>query len=157
MSTLTVRAASRDGTQHAAPGVPRHVRALTRGWGVFMLAMAGVNGWLAATGQAHVYAEFAETASLDLYRDAWQTLVEPHPLPWVLALIVFEATAGAATLTRARARLLGLGAAVVFIVALTPGSAYTLANPLLAALPAYLFVRYVRADRDARQDHGRLG
>lgn len=143
--------------QYAASGVPRHVRALTRGWGVFMLAMAGVNGWLATTGQADVYAEFADAAYLDLYRDAWQTLVEPHPLPWVLALIVFEATAGAATLSRGRARLLGLGAAVVFIVALTPGNAYTLYNPLLAALPAYLFARYVQADRDATQDHQRRG
>jgi hypothetical protein len=121
---------------------------MTRGWGVFMLGMAGLNGWLAATGQADVYSEFADDAYLDLYHDAWHTLVEPHPLPWVLALIAFEATAGAATLTSGRARLLGLGAAAVFIVALTPGNAYTLGNPLLAALPAYLLVRHLRAGGD---------
>lgn len=133
-------------------GPSKHVRILTGGWGVFMLAMAGVNGWLAATGQADVYADFADAAYLDLYRDAWQTLVEPHPLPWVLALTAFEAAVGAATLTRGRARLVGLGASAAFVVALTPGNAFTLGNPLLAALPAYLLVRHLRAHRTLRSD-----
>jgi hypothetical protein len=147
MPTLTTRPAARGSVRNARSGVPEHVRVLTRGWGVFMLAMAGVNGWLAATGQADVYADFADAAYLELYRDAWHTLVEPHPLPWVLALTGFEATVGVATLTSGRARLLGLGAAAVFIVALTPGNAYTLGNPLLAALPTYLFARHVLAGR----------
>lgn len=114
-----------------------------------MLAMAGVNGWLAATGRAEVYAQFADDAYLELYRGAWQTLVEPHPLPWVLALTAFEAAVGVATLASGRVRLFGLGAATVFIVALTPGNADTLANPLLASLPAYLFARHVLARREA--------
>lgn len=149
MSTQLTRPTSQVPQQQAPSDLPTHVRVLTTGWGVFMLAMAGVNGWLAATGQADVYAEFADTAYLDLYRDAWQTLVEPHPLPWVVALTAFEAAAGAATLTPGRARLAGLGASAAFIVALTPGNAYTLGNPLLAALPAYLLVRHLRALRAA--------
>jgi hypothetical protein len=154
MPTLLTRSASLGPAQHAPLGTPKHVRVLTRGWGVFMLAMAGVNGWLAVTGRADVYAQFADGAYLDLYRNAWQSLVEPHPLPWVLALTAFEAAAGAATLASGRARLLGLGAATVFIVALTPGNADTLVNPLLAVLPAYLFARHLLARREAMRAQG---
>jgi hypothetical protein len=154
MPAPLTRPASQGPAQHAPLGTPKHVRVLTRSWGVFMLAMAGVNGWLAATGRADVYAQFADGAYLDLYRDAWRTLVEPHPLPWVLALTAFEAAAGAATLTSGRARLLGLGAATVFIVALTPGNADTLVNPLLAVLPAYLFARHLLARREAMRAQG---
>lgn len=122
----------------------RTVRRLTTGWGWFMLSMAGVNAWLAATGESQLYVEFAETAHLELYRDAWEALVEPHPLPWVVALVAFEAAAGAATLGDGRRRLAGLWASALFVLALTPANAYTLGNPLLAALPAYLAVRHQR-------------
>jgi hypothetical protein len=106
---------------------------------------------LAATGEADVYVEFADEAYLQLYRDAWETLVEPHPLPWVLALTAFEASIGIATLRPGRARLVALAASAVFIAALTPGNAYTLGNQLLAALPAYLCVRQWRAGQQTHQ------
>lgn len=133
------------------PERPRHLRGLTRGWGVFMLAMAGVNGGLAAAGQAQVYVAFADTTPLSLYRTAWDTLVAPAPLPWVVALTGFEAAVGLATLGRGRTRVLGLAAATVFIVALTPAAPpYTLGNPVLAALPAYLAIRHHQADTATR-------
>jgi hypothetical protein len=117
-----------------------------------MLAMAAVNGALAATGRSQLYVEFINDTYIEAYRRAWETLVAPHPLPWVLALIVFEAAAGVATLRGGRARLVGLAASVVFVAALTPASPYTLGNPVLAALPGYLFVRQLRASRQPPLD-----
>lgn len=130
-------------------GLPRHVRLLTAGWGWFMLAMAAVNGALAATGRTQLYVEFIDDAYLEVYRRVWETLVAPHPMPWVVALIVFEAGVGAATLRDGPWRLMGLAASAVFVAALTPANPYTLGNPVLTALPAYLFVRHLRVRRQA--------
>lgn len=125
---------------------------MTAGWGWFMLAMAAVNGGLVAAGHSQLYVEFIDDTYVEGYRRAWETLVAPQPLPWVLALIVFEAAAGVATLRGGRARLVGLAASVVFVVALTPASPYTLGNPVVAALPGYLFVRQLRAGRQSSLD-----
>lgn len=130
-----------------AAGLPRHVRLMTAGWGWFMLAMAAVNGAMAAAGRSQLYVAFIDDTYVELYGRAWETLVAPQPLPWVLALTVFEAAVGAATLRGGRARLVGLAASAVFVAALTPASPYTLGNPVLAALPAYLLVRHVRTRR----------
>ena len=48
---------------------------MTGGWGWFMLAMATVNGALAATGHSQLYVAFIDDTYLELYRRAWKTLV----------------------------------------------------------------------------------
>jgi len=92
---------------------------------------------MAAAGRSQLDVEFIDQTYLELYRRAWETLVAPRPLPWVLALTVFEAAVGAATLRRGRVRLIGLAASAVFVAVLPPaGRPYTLGNPGLSALPA---------------------
>lgn len=121
-----------------------------------MLAMAAVNGAVAAAGRSQLYVEFIDDTYVEFYRRAWELLVASRPLPWVLALTAFEAAVGAATLRGGRARLVGLAASAVFVAALTPAGPYTLGNPVLAAVPVYLLVRHVRArGQPARQ--GRIG
>lgn len=93
--------------RRAAAGVPGHVRFLTAGWGWFMLAMAAVNGAMVMAGRSRLHVEFIDDTYVELYRRAWETLVAPRPLPWVLALIAFEATVGVTTLRGGRARLAG--------------------------------------------------
>ena len=120
---------SRPADTGAPVAVPRHVRRMTTAWGSFMLAMAAVNGALAAAGRSQVYVEFVTEAYLDVYRRAWDALVAPHPLPWVLALVAFEAAIGWATLRSGRLRVIGLAGSAAFVVALTPAGPYTLGTP----------------------------
>lgn len=128
-----------------ASSLPRHVEVMSRGWGGFMIAMAGVNAWLAATGRAGDYRRFAEASRLPWYRRAFDAVLRHHPLPWVMGLVAFEAATGAATLAPGRTRLVGLGASTAFVLALTPANPATYANPLIAAVPGYLLARHLRA------------
>lgn len=59
-----------------------------------MVAMAAVNAGLAAAGHSQLYVDFIDDTDVEVHRRAWETLVAPQPLPWVLALIGFEAAVG---------------------------------------------------------------
>jgi hypothetical protein len=123
------------GSSTASPHQPRAFVVARRAYGAFFVAMAAVNVVLAAS-DLDLYRGFADEAFLDLYRQAWASVVSPHVEVLVPLLIAFELAVGV-TLWWARARALRvtLWLVVAFHLALVPANAYAAWNLLLVLLP----------------------
>jgi hypothetical protein len=88
-------------------------------FGFVLLAGAGTNAYLALT-QPEVYATFADTAIIPLYRNLWQTLVVPYLRFWLVLVVLLELTLGILILSKGIWVKVGLVGAIVFFLFLVP-------------------------------------
>lgn len=111
--------------------------------GVFFLVMAlGVNVPVAVSNPG-MFAEAGANALLPVYRWFFGEILARYPLPFVILLILFEATVGLLILSRGRYMRLGLLAACLFCLFLTPVGVEELTSPAL-------IVPFVMMMRDRR-------
>ncbi len=96
---------------------PQALRAGRLAVGVlYLVAGALVHVGLLASGED--YRGFADGAAVGFVRRTWESLVVPHHLLFIGALVVFEAAVGVLVLLGGRAGVAGLAAAAAFHVAL---------------------------------------
>ena len=108
--------------------------------GIFFLVMAlGVNVSVLFSNPT-LFAVAGANALLPLYRWFFSEVLARYPLPFVTALIFFETTLGILILSRGRAVRLGLIAASLFCLFLTPVGIEELTAPLLI-FPFFLLLR----------------
>jgi hypothetical protein len=117
---------------------PRQMRAIVGG---FFVAMGlGVHGGFILT-DPQQYVTFARGALIPIYRDMAVAVVSVNPLAFGLAMLAFEVIVAAMILSRGRYAKLGLLAATLFLLGITPLSVDTLPNAILAGGIAYLLSR----------------
>jgi hypothetical protein len=95
----------------------RRARSVAR-WALgvlFLVFGAGVN-LVYLLADRNSYTTFADTSPFAFVRDTWDTLVAPHPLPYISLLIVGEAVAGLLLLAGGRWTRAGLLALIAFHV-----------------------------------------
>ena len=99
--------------------------------GIFFLVMAlGVNIPVALTDPT-LFAAAGANAFLPVYRWFFSEVLTSVPLPFVIALILFEAATGLLILSQGKAVRLGLTAASLFCLFLTPVGIEEITAPLL--------------------------
>ncbi len=99
--------------------------------GIFFLIMAlGVNVPILLTDPA-LFAATGAKAFLPIYRWFFTKILGSIPVPFVIALILFEASVGLMILSKGRAVKLGLIAASLFCLFLTPVGMEEITAPLL--------------------------
>jgi hypothetical protein len=109
--------------------------------GLFFLAMAlGVNGYFVVA-NPQGYSSFANEAMIGPYRDVATFIVELSPRGFGVLLLAFEIVVGVLILGHGRQVKLGLAAAFVFLLAISPLLVMTLPNVILAATLAYLLAK----------------
>lgn len=109
--------------------------------GIFFLVMAlGVNLGVTLTDPG-LFAAAGSRALLPFYRWFFSEVLARWPLPFALALIVFETIVGGLILGKGRAVRLGLSAAVLFCLLLTPVGVEELTAPLLT-VSFFLLLRH---------------
>lgn len=108
--------------------------------GVFFLLMGlGVNLTVLLTDPS-LYAQAGANAFLPLYRWFFGEVLGAFPVPFVIALIVFETSVGLLILSRGRGITLGVIGAVLFCLLLVPVGVEELASPFVA-IPFALLLR----------------
>ncbi|MBI4927396.1 MAG: hypothetical protein HY835_06500 [Anaerolineae bacterium] len=108
--------------------------------GVFFLIMAlGVNVPVTLIDPT-LFAQAGAHAVLPVYRWFFTEVLARYPLPFVIALILFETTVGVLILSRGKGVRLGLLGAVLFCLFLTPVGVEEFTAPLLA-IPYALLMR----------------
>lgn len=109
--------------------------------GVFFLIMAlGVNVPVLLTDPT-LFAAAGSRALLPVYRWFFTQILGTVPVPFVIALILFEATVGILILSKGKAVQLGLMAATIFCFFLVPVGIEEITSPLLA-VSFVLLMRY---------------
>jgi hypothetical protein len=105
--------------------------------GLFFLSMAlGVNGdFVIARPQG--YLDFADAAMIPQFRDLAIFVVELSPRGFGTLLLLFEVAVGLLILGRGRQVELGLAAAIISLLAISPLMTRTLPNVIFAAALAY--------------------
>lgn len=109
--------------------------------GLFFGVMGlGIHGWMIAT-DPQSYVDFAASAPWGLYRDVGTALTEPAPLVFGVFMLVFETVTAVLILSRGRAVKVGLVAAIVFLVGITPLGLEEVPNLVLAAGMGFLLTQ----------------
>ncbi len=99
--------------------------------GVFFLIMAlGVNVPILLTDPA-LYAAAGSKALLPVYRWFFTQILGATPVPFIIALILFEVTVGTLILSKGKAVRFGLLGATLFCLFLVPVSIEVITTPLL--------------------------
>jgi len=106
--------------------------------GVFFLTMAlGVNVPVLLSDPT-LFAATGEKAFLPIYRWFFGEILGTYPVPFVMALILFESSVGLLILSKGKAVKLGLIAASLFCLFLTPVGIEEITSPLL--IVSYVFL-----------------
>ena len=109
-----------------------------RALGVFVAVMAvGVNGTITVVAP-DLFVRLAQEVPWAWYQAVGLALTEPAPRVFGAAMVLGELTVAVLILSRGRNARLGLLAAAVFSIGITPLGAYTPANPVLAVGALYL-------------------
>lgn len=99
--------------------------------GIFFLTMAlGVNVPILLTDPT-LFAATGAKAFLPIYRWFFGEILANYPIPFVIALILFEMSVGVLILSKGKAVRLGLMAASLFCLFLTPVGMEEITSPLL--------------------------
>lgn len=99
--------------------------------GIFFLTMAlGVNVPILFTDPT-LFAATGAKAFLPIYRWFFGEILATYPVPFVIALILFETSVGLLILSKGKAVKLGLIAASLFCLFLTPVGIEEITSPLL--------------------------
>lgn len=108
--------------------------------GIFFLLMGlGVNLTVLLSDPT-LYAQAGANAYLPLYRWFFSAVLGSVPVPFVIALILFETCIGLLILSRGRGIALGVAGAVLFCLLLVPVGVEELAAPFIA-IPFLLLLR----------------
>ncbi|NMC80415.1 MAG: hypothetical protein GYA59_13730 [Chloroflexi bacterium] len=105
--------------------------------GVFFLVMAGINLSTTLSG-AYLYVDYGSSALLGPYRWFFREIVAQLPSFWGGMLVASEALVGLLLLGRDADVRLGILAAILFLLVITPLSTETFANMGLALAAALL-------------------
>ncbi len=107
--------------------------------GIFFLLMAfGVNVPVLLTDPT-LFAAAGENALLPIYHWFFTEILKNYPIPFVVALILFEATTGILILSKGKAVKLGLLAASLFCLFLVPVGMEEITSPALIVSFAILW------------------
>ena len=114
--------------------------------GVFFLLMAfGVNVPVLLTDPT-LFAAAGENAFLPIYHWFFTEILKNYPIPFVVALILFEATTGILFLSKGKAMKLGLLAASLFCLFLVPVGMEEITSPALIISFAILWRKSADAE-----------
>ncbi|MHB8133937.1 MAG: hypothetical protein ACYDH1_06885 [Anaerolineaceae bacterium] len=107
--------------------------------GIFFLIMAfGVNVPILFTNPT-LFSVAGEKAFLPIYRWFFTDILKNYPVPFVIALILFEATTGILILSKGKAMKIGLLAASLFCLFLAPIGLEEITSPALIVSFAILW------------------
>jgi hypothetical protein len=121
--------------------------------GIFFLIMAfGVNVPVLLTDPT-LFAVAGEKAFLPVYRWFFTEILINYPIPFVVALILFEATTGVLILSKGKSMNLGLLAASLFCLFLVPVGLEEITSPALIISFAILWRRTTNQENRKVQSH----
>lgn len=119
--------------------------------GVFFLLMGFVVHGYIVVANPEAYINVADEIAISTYRSLALWLVEPSPRAFGVLVGCFEIMVGYMLLRRDGLCRVGLMGAIVFLIAITPLSSFTLPNLLLAAALGYVLWRELDVPRRRRK------
>ena len=116
------------------------------GFGLLYLGAAIFN-WVMAIASPDTYRSFADHAYVGFYSEAWDKIVDPHLVPWIVILGFIEFGIAMLFFTRREYVRIGLGFGIIFTLVLAPFGEWTLLNLVLVMLQMLLLAYDLRAPK----------